>query len=132
MLNKVMLIGNLGRDPELKTIASGVNFTEISIATTENYKDKNNQKQSKTEWHHVVVWQKAAENVCKYLRKGSKVYVEGKLTTKSWVDQNNVKHYKTEIIATTVTFLNTLNQNTEINKKVDEKSVDYDNDDLPF
>ena len=104
-LNKVMLIGRLGKDPELKRVPSGAAVVEVTIATSENFKDKNGNKQDKTEWHSVVFWNKTAETVAQYLKKGSLVYVEGKLQTRSWDDQNGQKRYKTEIVANSFQFM---------------------------
>jgi single-strand DNA-binding protein len=99
-LNKVMLIGNLGKDPEVRAIPSGAKVANFSIATTDSYTDKNtNQKVEKTEWHNIVMWRGLAEVAEKYLRKGSQIYVEGRLQTRSWDDQNGQKRYTTEIIA---------------------------------
>lgn len=98
-LNKCMLIGNLGKDPEVRAIPSGAKVANFSIATTESYTDKNNQKVEKTEWHNIVMWRGLAEVAEKYLRKGSQVYIEGRLQTRSWDDQNGQKRYTTEIIA---------------------------------
>jgi single-strand DNA-binding protein len=103
MLNKVMIIGNLGQDPELKTI-NGKSVCNFSVATSEKWTDKQGQKQEKTEWHRVTVWDKIAENCAKYLAKGKKVYVEGKLQTRSW-EKDGQKHYATDISANTVQFL---------------------------
>jgi len=99
-LNKVMLIGNLGKDPEVRAIPSGAKVANFSIATTDSYTDKNtNQKVEKTEWHNIVMWRGLAEVAEKYLRKGSQVYIEGRLQTRTWDDQNGQKRYTTEIIA---------------------------------
>ena len=100
VLNKVMLIGNLGRDPEIKMTPSGQKVATFSIATTERYTDRNGQKQEKTEWHNIVAWRKLAEIIERYVKKGSSIYIEGKLTTRSWDDpQSGQKRYKTEIVA---------------------------------
>ena len=104
-LNKVMLIGNLGKDPEVRAIPSGVKVANFSIATTESYTDKNNQRVEKTEWHNIVMWRGLAEVAEKYLKKGNQVFIEGKLTTRSWDDQNGVKKYMTEIIADNMVML---------------------------
>ncbi len=103
-VNKVILIGNLGRDPELKKTPSGVSVTDFSIATTERFNDKQGQRQEQTEWHNIVVWNQQAETAAQYLRKGSSVYIEGKLKTRSW-DDNGQKRYKTEIVADRFQFL---------------------------
>ena len=105
MVNKVILVGNLGRDPELKHLPSGQAICQFSIATSESYTDKAGQKQEKTEWHRIVAWEKLAEVCGKYLGKGSKVYVEGKLQTREWDDKDGVKRYQTEIVAREVKFL---------------------------
>jgi single-strand DNA-binding protein len=98
-LNKVMLIGNLGKDPDLSYTASGVAVAKFSIATNERWKDQEGNFQERTEWHNIVVWRKLAEICGQYLKKGSKVYVEGRLQTRSWDDKNTgVKRYSTEIV----------------------------------
>jgi len=104
-LNKVMLIGNLGKDPEVRAIPSGVKVANFSIATTESYTDKNNQKVDKTEWHNIVMWRGLAEVAEKYLKKGNQVFIEGKLTTRSWDDQTGQKKYMTEIVADNMVML---------------------------
>ena len=99
-VNKVILLGNLGQDPEVKYMPSGGAVTNISIATTESWTDKNSgQKQERTEWHRVVFFNRLAEIVGEYLRKGSAVYVEGNLRTRKWQDQNGQDRYTTEIVA---------------------------------
>jgi len=104
-LNKVMIIGRLGADPEMKTLSSGNSLTTFSLATSENWKDKDGQKQEKTEWHRIVVWGKLAEICGKFLAKGREAYIEGKLQTRSWEDQQGQKRYTTEIVAANVQFL---------------------------
>ena len=104
-LSKVMLIGNLGKDPEVRAIPSGVKVANFSIATTESYTDKNNQKVDKTEWHNIVMWRGLAEVAEKYLKKGNQVFIEGKLTTRSWDDQTGQKKYMTEIVADNMVML---------------------------
>ncbi|MEI6660096.1 MAG: single-stranded DNA-binding protein [bacterium] len=104
-LNKVILIGNLTRDPELKAIASGNKVCTFGLATNRVYKDASGARQEKTEFHNIVVWGKTAENVAQYMRKGSQILVEGRLETRSWDDQaTNVKKYRTEIVADTIQF----------------------------
>ena len=105
MLNKVMLIGRLGRDPELKYAASGMPIANLRIATDESYVDRDGNKVERTEWHTVVVFQRAAENCANYLSKGSLVFVEGSLQTRKWQDQNGQDRYSTEIKAMRVQFL---------------------------
>lgn len=105
-VNKVIILGNLGAKPELKYLPSGQAVCEMRIATNETFKDKNDQKQEKTEWHKVVVWAKLAENCAQYLDKGRSVYVEGRLQTRSWDDKTSgEKKYMTEIVANVVQFL---------------------------
>jgi len=104
-VNKVILIGNLAADPELKTISDSATVANFSIATSENWTDKSGEKQEKTEWHRIVAWNKTAELCSKYLSKGKKVYIEGKLQTRSWEDKDGIKKYTTEIVANSVQFL---------------------------
>lgn len=99
MLNKVMLIGNLGADPEIRYTQAGAPVATFTLATTERWTDKDGQKQETTEWHRVVAWRKLAEICGEYLRKGSKVYIEGKLSTRKWQDQTGQDRYTTEIVA---------------------------------
>jgi len=98
-INKVILVGNLGNDPEVRYTPSGAAVTTISIATTESWKDKEGNKQEKTEWHRVVFFGRLAEIAGEYLKKGSQVYVEGKLRTNKWQDQSGQDRYTTEILA---------------------------------
>ena len=98
MLNKVILIGNLGNDPEVKQTNSGGTLASFSVATTDRWRDKNGQTQEQTEWHRIVTWNKLAEICGQYLRKGSKVYIEGKLQTRTWEDQQGVTRYMTEVL----------------------------------
>jgi single-strand DNA-binding protein len=104
-VNKVILIGNLGADPDMRYTPSGTGVCELRLATNESWTDKSGQKQERTEWHRVVVWGKLAEIVSKYLSKGRQVYVEGRLRTRSWDDKEGNKRYTTEIIANDVQFL---------------------------
>lgn len=97
-LNKVMLIGNLGRDPEVRMTPAGAKVASFSIAVTERFKDRNGQQQEKTEWVNIVLWRRQAEIAEQYLRKGSSIYIEGKLQTASWDDPNGQKRYKTEVV----------------------------------
>lgn len=103
-VNKVILVGNLGADPELKYTPSGKAVCNIRIATTETWKDKAGEKQEKTEWHRIVIWNEQGENAAKYLAKGRSCYVEGKLQTRSY-DKDGQKHYATDIVADRVVFL---------------------------
>lgn len=103
-VNKAILIGNLGRDPEIRYSQQGTAVVNFSIATSEQWTDKQGQKQEKTEWHNIVVFGKMAENCGKYLSKGSKVYVEGRIETSSY-EKEGQTHYMTKIVASTVQFL---------------------------
>ena len=105
MVNKVILIGNLGRDPELRYTQSGTPVASLSVATSRRWKGQDGQTQEQTEWHKVVAWQKLAEICNEYLSKGSKVYIEGRLQTRKWTDQNGNDRYTTEVIAQDVQFL---------------------------
>ena len=99
MVNKVILIGNLGRDPEVRSTPSGQPVANFTLATSRRWRDKNGQKQEQTEWHTVVCWGKQAEIAGQYLTKGKQIYVEGRLQTRSWDDRNTgEKRYKTEVI----------------------------------
>jgi single-strand DNA-binding protein len=104
-VNKVILIGHLGQDPELRYIPNGDATTTISIATTETWKDKAGEKQENTEWHRCIFWRRAAEVVAEYAKKGSQMYVEGKLQTRKWTDKDGVDRYTTEIVASEFKFL---------------------------
>jgi single-strand DNA-binding protein len=103
-INKVILIGNLGADPELKYTPSSRALCNLRVATTEVFKDKTGQRQEKTEWHRVTVWGDQAENCSKYLSKGRSVYIEGKLQTRTY-DKEGQKHYATDVVADRVVFL---------------------------
>jgi len=98
-INKVILVGNLGKDPEVRALESGVKVAQFSMATTESYKDNSGNWQDKTEWHNIVVWRYLAEKAESQLHKGSQVYIEGKITTRQWTDKDNNTRYTTEIIA---------------------------------
>jgi len=104
-LNKVMIIGNVVRDPEIRTTPSGQTVASFSVATNLVWKDKEGKRQSKPEYHNVVAWRKLGETIGQYVHKGSKVYVEGRLSTRSWDDQNAIKRYRTEIIANNLIML---------------------------
>jgi single-strand DNA-binding protein len=104
-LNKAQIIGHLGKDPELKYTDGGVAVVKFTVATNESYKTQDGNRVDKTEWHNVVAWRKLAEVMGQFLKKGSKVYLEGKLQTSTWDDKEGVKHYKTEIVAEEFVFL---------------------------
>ena len=104
-VNKVILIGNLGKDPEVKYLESKVPVANFTLATNSSWKDKEGNKKERTEWHNIVVWRGSAKFAEDYLHKGDKVYIEGKLRTRSWDDKDNIKRYTTEIIGDTLTKL---------------------------
>ena len=104
-VNKAILVGNLGKDPEIRVIESGRKVAQFSLATTESYKDKNGERVDQTEWHNVVFWGPIADVIEKYLKKGSQVYIEGKIRTRSYDDKEGVKKYITEIVGQNMTML---------------------------
>jgi len=104
-INKVILIGNLGKDPEIRYMPNGDAVTNITLATTETWKDKTGEKQEKTEWHRITFYRKLAEIVGEYLKKGRSVYVEGRLETRKWTDKAGVDRYTTEVIASDMKML---------------------------
>lgn len=145
-VNKVILIGNVGKDPEVRHLENGSVVANFPIATSEVYTDKNTgQKVENTDWHDIVVWRGLAEVVEKYVKKGHKVYIEGKLKKRSWQDKDNNTRYTTEVVADEMTMLSrpSSNQNENSNapytsegtppapSKVDA-IINKDKDDLPF
>jgi single-strand DNA-binding protein len=145
-VNKVILIGNLGRDPEVRYTPSGLAVANITIATSESWKDKQSgENVERTEWHRVVMYQRLAEIVGEYLRKGSKVYIEGRLQTRKWQDKNTGQdRYTTEIIADTMQMLDSKGGNQSNDAPSFEKpatanaaqetapAMDHFDDDIPF
>jgi len=139
-VNKVILVGRLGADPEVKTVAGGNTVTRLSLATSENWTDREGQKQERTEWHRIVVWGKLAELCGKYLAKGRQAYVEGRLQTRSWEDSQGQKKYTTEIVASTVQFLGSTSSNASVDQSGGydsqdfgpEPSFDSSSDEIPF
>ena len=104
-LNKVMLIGNLGRDPEIRYTNAGSSVANYSVATTDRWPDRQGQKQERTEWHDIVAFDRLADLSQNYLRKGSNVFIEGRLQTRSWEDNEGQKKYRTEVVANVIQFL---------------------------
>ncbi|MDP2423485.1 MAG: single-stranded DNA-binding protein [Bacteroidales bacterium] len=104
-VNKAILIGNLGKDPEVRTLEGGVKVATFSMATTETYKGKDGNRVDQTEWHNIVLWRGLAEVAEKYLRKGSPIYVEGRITNRSWTDKDGNKRYTTEIVGQSMNML---------------------------
>lgn len=141
-INKVILVGNLGQDPEIKYTAGGAAVTTISIATSDSWKDKDTgEDQERTEWHRVVLWRRLAEITGEYLKKGSKVYIEGQLQTRKW-EQDGQTRYTTEIVAKDIQFLDSKG-NSESSERSNSDSFkeqstsdisdgDIDDDDIPF
>jgi single-strand DNA-binding protein len=110
-VNKVILVGNVGKDPEVKYTPGGMPVARFSVATSENYKDRNDEWQERTEWHSIVAWQRLAEIVGEYVRKGSKLYIEGRLQTSSWEDrESGSRKYRTEIVARDIVLLSNGNR----------------------
>lgn len=134
-LNKVMIIGRLGQDPELKFTTSGAAVCNFSLATSDTWTDKSGQKQEKTEWHRVVAWGKLAELCNKYLSKGRQAFIEGSLETRSWEDQNGQKKYMTEVNCKNVQFLGGNGSTKEdTGEASNSQNIDanFTADDIPF
>jgi single-strand DNA-binding protein len=145
-VNKVILIGNLGKDPEVRRLENGAIVASFSLATSETYTDRTTgERKDNTDWHNIVVWRGLAEVVEKYVRKGQKVYVEGKLKTRSWTDQAGATRYTTEVVADELTILTPRNDQdkpassntppypTEEPQNPHPMNLDISpNDDLPF
>jgi single-strand DNA-binding protein len=104
-INKVILVGHLGKDPELIKVPSGTSLCKFSIATTERFKNRQGEQQEKTEWHNIIAWGGLAETCGKWLHKGKQVYIEGKLQTTSYEDDNGTRRYRTEVVANTMQML---------------------------
>jgi len=134
-LNKVILIGNLGKDPEVSYTPSGIAVAKFSMATSEKWKDAEGNFQERTEWHNIVAWRKLAEICGQYLKKGSKAYIEGKLQTRSWDDKNTgVKKYMTEIVADNLIMLDSRGQAGEVSAGTTSVAQEEgaSDSDLPF
>jgi single-strand DNA-binding protein len=130
-LNKVMLIGHLGKDPEYMTLENGTSLAKCSLATSESYRDKEGKLQSETEWHNLILWKGLADYARKYLKKGHLVYVEGKIKTRSFEDKDKTRRYVTEIVAERISGLEKGKVHNTINPTSGEKDVNEDTD-LPF
>lgn len=131
-VNKVMLVGNLGRDPEVRHTASGAMVATLNLATTDKFKDRNGNLQEQTEWHRVVIFGKTAEIAEAYLRKGSQVYVEGRLQTRKWQDQSGQARYTTEIVCDRMQMLG---KGADVEKRqapVPSAAMPEDDWDIPF
>ena len=136
-VNKVILLGYLGADPEVRYTPSGVAVANFRIATTEEWKDKNSgEKQTRTEWHKIVAFRRLGEICGEYLHKGKQVYIEGRLQTKAWEDQDGNKRWTTEVIAQTMQMLGSAGRGGETQSKGDqfpsEEPINVPEDDIPF
>lgn len=137
-INKVIIVGNLGKDPEVSVLASGGSVCNITVATSETWLDKKtNEKQEKTEWHRVVFFNRLAEIAGEYLKKGSKVYIEGKLQTRKWQAQDGSDRYSTEIVAKEMQMLDSKGSTNVSQPQAQEKPqqaavTDFDLDDIPY
>ena len=130
-INKVILVGNLGQDPEVKYTAGGAAVTTLSLATSESWKDKDTgSDQEKTEWHRVVLWRRLAEIAGEYLKKGSKVYIEGQLQTRKW-EQDGQTRYTTEVVGRDMQFLDSRGGSSSDNSSYEDVSQDRDSQNLP-
>ncbi|HMU76369.1 MAG: single-stranded DNA-binding protein [Bacteroidetes bacterium] len=142
-VNKVILVGNLGRDPEIRHIDGNISVAKFPLATSEVYKNKDGQRVTQTEWHNVVLWRQLAETAEKFLKKGSLVYIEGKLRTRNWDDKEGNKKYITEVIGDSMTLLGRkpdengnpstgANDRTTSEHHIPDAGQSEMNDDLPF
>ena len=138
-VNKVILLGNLGKDPEVRHLDNGVAVANFSLATTESYTNKQGDRVNQTEWHNIVLWRGLADIAEKYLKKGNSVYIEGKISTRKWEDKDANVRYSTDIIADKMTMLGTKQGNTTssisdsvIETPSTDSSEESGNDDLPF
>ena len=128
-VNKVILVGNLGKNPEVRYLDNGVAVANFSLATTENYKNKEGERVNQTEWHNIVLWRGLAEVAEKWLKKGSSVYVEGKIRTRKWEDKDGNTRYSTEILGDNMTMLG----GKPVSESPAESILDSGKkDDLPF
>ena len=150
MINKVILVGRVGKDPEVRHLDNNATVANFTLATNETYKNKNGEKVTNTDWHNIVVWRQLAEIAGKYVKKGTLLYVEGKIRTRSWDDKDGVKRYTTEIFADNFQMLSAkeggehanagMSQSAQVNAPVDNNFIPDTNfapgaepaDDLPF
>jgi single-strand DNA-binding protein len=135
-VNKAILIGNLGKDPEMRYTPSGQGVTSFSLATTDKYKDKSGVQQSRTEWHNIVCWGRLAEIARDYLKKGNPVYIEGRIQYRTYDDKEGIKRYRTEIVTTGLQLLGGRPSSGEAapteSSEIPEPQSPVDDDDLPF
>ena len=130
-VNKVILVGNLGQDPESRFTPQGTAVTNLSVATNETWKNQNGESQDKTEWHRIVMYGKMAETAAEYMKKGQMVYVEGRLETNEWEDQNQVKRKTTQVRCDNFTMLGRRQMQSQETASNDQSSMNSD-DDIPF
>ena len=130
-VNKVILVGNLGQDPESRFTPQGTAVTNLSVATNETWKNQNGESQDKTEWHRIVMYGKMAETAAEYMKKGQMVYVEGRLETNEWEDQNQVKRKTTQVRCDNFTMLGRRQMQPQETASNDQPSMNSD-DDIPF
>jgi single-strand DNA-binding protein len=142
-VNKVILVGNVGKDPEVKYTPTGTPVAKFSLATNEKYKDRSDEWQERTEWHNILAWQRLAEIVGEYVKKGAKLYIEGKLQTSSWEDrESGTKKYRTEIVARDLVLLGSQqndgdtedrsNRNGDQRHSAYASSAEITDEDIPF
>ena len=131
-VNKVILVGNLGQDPEARFTPQGTAVTNLSIATNETWKNQNGEPQDRTEWHRIVMYGKMAETAAEYMKKGQMVYVEGRLETNEWEDQNQVKRKTTQVRCDNFTMLGRRHEGSQITESADSEQVESSDDDIPF
>lgn len=139
-VNRVILIGNLGKDPEIRNLDNNVKLARFSLATTESYKDKEGNRQEQTEWHNIVLWRGLADIAERFLKKGDSIYLEGKIRTRQWQDENGNNRYTTEIQGENMTMLSgrrdsgngSPNQQNTVQAEPSQVNEDNPEDDLPF
>jgi len=142
-VNKVILVGNVGKDPEVRYLENGVAVAKFPLATSDNYKNKSGERVSNTEWHNIVAWRGLAEIAEKYVKKGNQLFIEGKLVSRSWDDKEGNKRYITEVIVNNMQMLDKRNQSSDnqsstVNEEPKTETVNKNNDaatnedDLPF
>lgn len=131
-VNRVMLIGNLGRDPDLQYLEGNIAVAKFPLATTETFKDKNGNLVSQTEWHTVVLWRGLAELAQKYLHKGSLVFIEGRLRTRTWEDKDKNRRFSTEIVGDNLVMLDKRKDNGEMNSSDHQDATGFSSSDINF
>ena len=128
-LNRVMLIGNLGKDPEVQYIEGNISMVKFPLATTESYKERNGRMSSQTEWHNIILWRGLADLAQKFLHKGSLIYLEGKLHTRSWEDRDGHRKFLTEVMADNFIMLDRRTDHQGANSSVSNTEIQLENED---